>query len=437
MAYWMSAPPQKVGAARQVQIRRKRTVRFARERNVAILSNVRVVDLTRVVAGPWATQTLADLGAEVIKIEKPSEGDDTRRMGPFLADEDGRDSNDSAFFMACNRGKRSVTMDIAREQGQDLLRRLAAQSDIFIENYKQGALARYGLDYQSIRAVNPRIIYCSITGFGQDGPYAARPAYDFILQGMSGLMSTCGQPDGAPGAGPMRTAIPLTDIATGLYATISILAALIHRDRTGEGQFIDAAMLDASVALNGHLAIGYLMTGKIPQRIGNANPIASPSEVFATRDGRLIVAAGNNGQFQALAREIGLPELSDDPRFKTNGDRVRNRMELVRVVAARLISETNAFWVERLSKAGVPCGPINDLDEVFDDPQVRHRGVSLTVAHGRGVEVPMLKSPLNLSASPVDYRAAPQLGEGTRSVLESLLNLSSDEIAALRAAQVI
>ena len=404
---------------------------------MSILSKVRVLDLTRVVAGPWATQTLGDLGAEVIKIKKPSEGDDTRRMGPFLPDEEGRDSKDSAFFLACNRNKRSVTVDIAREQGQDLLRRLAAQSDVFVENCELGALARYGLDYESIRAVNPRIIYCSITGFGGDGPYAARPAYDFILQGMSGLMSTCGQPDGAPGAGPMRTAIPLTDIATGLYATIAILAALIHRDQTGEGQFIDAAMLDASVALNGHLALGYLMTGKVPQRIGNANPIASPSEVFATRDGRLIVAAGNNGQFQALAREIGLPELAADPRFKSNGERVRNRVELGQILAARLIGETNAHWVERLSKAGVPCGPINDLDDVFDDPQVRHRGVKLSVMHGRGVEIPMLKSPLNLSAAPVSYRAAPQLGEGTQGVLEQLLNLSGDEIAALREARVV
>ncbi|MDR3468589.1 MAG: CoA transferase [Xanthobacteraceae bacterium] len=402
-----------------------------------MLSNVRVLDLTRVVAGPWATQTLADLGAEVIKVEKPTEGDDTRRIGPFVKDSAGRQTNESAFYLACNRGKRSVTIDIASERGQALIRDLAAQCDIFVENYKAGSLARYGLDYAAIRAVNPRIIYCSVTGFGGDGPYANRPAYDFILQGMSGLMSMCGHPDGAPGAGPMRTAVPITDITTGLYATISILGALIHRSQTGLGQFIDAAMIDAAVALTGHLAIGYLMTGKVPPRIGNANPIASPSEVHTTADGQIIVAAGNDGQFKALASAIGEPQLPDDARFRSNSDRVRNRRELYPIIADRIGVRPSSYWVDRLSAAGVPCGPINELDAVFDDPQVRHRGIELKIPSAHGVEVPGLKSPLNLSEAPVAYRAPPALGEGTDEVLRKLLNLTDDQIARLRAESVI
>lgn len=401
------------------------------------LCNVRVVDLTRVVAGPWATQALADLGAEVIKIEKPGEGDDTRRIGPFIRDAAGRETNDSAFYLGCNRGKRSVTIDIADPRGQALVRDLAAKSDVFVENYKAGALARYGLDYGSIRAINPRIIYCSVTGFGPDGPYAARPAYDFILQGMSGLMSTCGHPDGTPGAGPMRTAVPITDIVTGLYATISILGAVIQRGLTGAGQFIDMAMIDAAVALNGHLALGYLMTGKIPARIGNANPIASPSEVHRTADGRIIVAAGNDGQFRALASAIGEPQLAEDPRFRTNSDRVRNRRELNPIIAGKLCDKGSSYWVDRLSAVGVPCGPINELDAVFEDPQVRHRGIAMKLPHARGVDIPVLKSPLNLSAAPVDYRAPPILGEGTDDVLQNLLNLSEVQIAQLREASVI
>jgi len=393
--------------------------------------------LTRIVAGPWATQTLADLGAEVIKIEKPGEGDDTRRMGPFVKDQAGQDTDDSAFFLACNRGKKSVTIDIACAQGQALIRELAAQSDVFVENFKAGALAHYGLDYASIQAINPRIIYCSVTGFGVDGPYAGLPAYDFILQAMSGLMSTCGHPDGAPGAGPMRTAIPLTDLATGLYATISILAALIHRDQTGSGQFIDAALLDASVALSGHLAVGYLMTGKVPPRIGNANHVSAPSEVFDTSDGHIIAGAGNNGQFKALMETLGRPELVQDPRFDSNVKRLRNRRALYELIEALTVAHDTAYWIERLNAAGIPCGPINEFPAVFADPQVIHRGIKREVMHGRGVSVPMLKSPLNLSAAPVDYRAAPMLGADTEAVLHSLLKLSDAEIDGLREQQVV
>ncbi len=404
---------------------------------MAALSNIRVLDLTRVVAGPLTTQVLADLGAEVIKIEKPGEGDDTRRMGPFLKDAAGRDTNDSAFYLACNRNKKSVTLDISTASGQAIARDLAAQCDVFIENYKSGALARYGLDYPRVSELNPRVVYCSVTGFGADGPYAGRPAYDFILQGMSGLMSTCGQPEGAPGGAPMRAAVPITDMVTGLYAAISVLAALRQRDETGRGQYIDAAMIDASVAMNGHLAIGYLMTGQVPGRIGNANPIAAPSETYATSDSRIIVAAGNNNQFAALAKALGRPDLLEDPRFASNPERVRNRAALAERLGAHFLADTGKNWVERLSAAGVPCGPINDMAAVFADPQVRQRGIQLSAPHGRGIESPMLKSPLNMSDSPVEYRAAPMLGADTDQILRERLGMSAAQIAQLRAENTI
>jgi crotonobetainyl-CoA:carnitine CoA-transferase CaiB-like acyl-CoA transferase len=308
---------------------------------------------------------------------------------------------------------------------------------VFVENYKAGTLARYGLDYASLREINPRIVYCSVTGFGEDGPYGGLPAYDFILQGMSGLMSTCGSPDDAPGGAPMRTAVPITDIVTGLYAAISILAALRQRDESGRGQFIDAAMIDASVALNGHLALGYLMTGQVPRRIGNANPIAAPSETYAASDGRIIVAAGNNGQFAALAKAVGLPNLLDDPLFATNVVRVRNRAALSAQLAARFETDTARNWLDKLGAAGVPCGPINNMAAVFDDPHVRHRGLQMRVPHGRGVEAPVLKSPLNLSEAPVDYRASPMLGADTEAVLRDRLGMNASQIARLRDANTI
>lgn len=403
----------------------------------SVLEGIRVLDLTRVVAGPWATQTLADLGADVIKVEKPGEGDDTRKMGPFLTDANGQVTNESAFYMGCNRGKRSVTIDIASERGQALIRTLAGQSDVFVENYKTGNLARYGLDYESLKAINPRLIYCSVTGYGPTGPYASRPAYDFILQGMAGLMSTCGHADGNPGAGPMRTAIPVTDIFTGLYATVSILGALYERDRSGLGQHIDAAMIDAAVAVNGHLAIGYMLTGKVPPRIGNANPVAAPSEIFDTADGQLIVAAGNNTQFDNLLEAIGRPELRGDDRFATNFGRVKHRTALRTLLADTFRQTRSADWLARLEQANVPCGPVNDLAQVFEDPQVRHRGILRHVAHGRGVEAPTLKSPLNLSRSKVEYRSPPMLGQHTDEVLHDLLGLDDASRAQLREAGVI
>ena len=372
-----------------------------------ILDKVRVLDLTRVVAGPWCTQTLADLGADVIKIERPGVGDDTRKVGPFVTGADGQPTSDSAFFMGSNRGKRSLTLDIASPEGAQLARELAAQCDVFIENYKVGALARYGLDFDSIRAINPAIIYCSVTGYGQDGPYAPRPAYDSVMQAMCGLMSTCGPADGEPGAAPMRSAVPIADIFTGLYAAIGILAAIIHRRDTGEGQYIDAAMMDVTTAINAHLALGYLMTGKVPQRQGNNNPITAPSEVFRGADGHFTMSAANAGQFDSLLRVLGL-----DPALALAQD-------------------------ERLSAANVPCAPIYNMQQLFADPHVQHRNLVLQVPHGSGVDVPLLRSPLHLSAAPVEHRAPPTLGQHSAEVLQSLLGKTEADIARLRAAGVV
>ena len=405
---------------------------------MAILGNVRVLDLTRVVAGPWCTQALADLGADVIKIERPDGGDDTRRVSPFVMGADGKPTLDSAFFMGSNRGKRSVTVDIGTPQGAQLIRELALHCDVFIENYKVGGLKRYGLDYERIRTINPSVIYCSVTGFGQDGPYADRPAYDSVMQAMCGLMSTCGQPDGAPGAGPMRSAVPVADIFTGLYAAIAILAALIHRRDSGEGQYIDAALVDATTAVNGHLALGYLMTGQVPQRQGNNNPITAPSEVFQANDGYFTMSAGNAGQFEKLLRVLDLPaSLAQDPRFVTNIDRMAHRSALHDILQAQIEQATVAHWIGHLSVAGVPCAPILNMQQLFDDPQVRHRGLALTVPHASGVNVPMVRSPLRLSASPVQHRAPPMLGQHSAEVLQELLGKSAAELAQLKSAGVI
>ena len=405
---------------------------------MAILDKVRVLDLTRVVAGPWCTQTLADLGADVIKIERPGVGDDTRKVGPFVTGADGQLTSDSAFFMGSNRGKRSVTLDIASPEGAQLARELAAQCDVFIENYKVGALARYGLDYDSIRAINPAIIYCSVTGYGQDGPYAPRPAYDSVMQAMCGLMSTCGPADGEPGAAPMRSAVPIADIFTGLYAAIGILAAIIHRRDTGAGQYIDAAMLDVTTAINAHLALGYLMTGKVPQRQGNNNPITAPSEVFRGADGHFTMSAANAGQFDSLLRVLGLdPALAQDERFKTNITRIQHRAALHAILETRTLSQPVAHWIEQLSAANVPCAPINDMQQLFADPHVKHRDLVLRVPHGSGVDVPLLRSPLHLSAAPVEHRAPPTLGQHSAEVLQSLLGKTEADIARLRAAGVV
>jgi crotonobetainyl-CoA:carnitine CoA-transferase CaiB-like acyl-CoA transferase len=405
---------------------------------VGILDQVRVLDLTRVVAGPWCTQTLADLGADVVKIERPDGGDDTRKVGPFVTGADGKLTNDSAFFMGSNRGKRSLTIDIASPEGAQIVRELSAQSDVFIENYKVGALKKYGLDYDSIRALNPRIIYCSVTGFGQDGPYAPRPAYDSVMQAMCGLMSTCGQPDGEPGAGPMRSAVPIADIFTGLYAAIGILGALIQRGKTGAGQFIDAAMVDVTTAINAHLALGYLMTGQVPQRQGNNNPITAPSEVFRAQDGYFSMSAANAGQFTGMLQVLEIDTaLDQDPRFATGMARIKHRKALHEILEARTLEQPVRHWIDRLSPLNVPCAPIYDMQQLFDDPHVRHRGLAMTLPHASGVDVPVLRSPLHLSTAPVQHRAPPMLGQHTDEVLQSLLGKTAAQVAQLRADRVV
>lgn len=402
-----------------------------------IFQGIKVLDLTRIIAGPLCTQNLADMGATVYKIEKPGEGDGTRRMGPFLPDADGSDSNDSALYLAYNRGKHSITVDIAQPEGSALVRQLAAQCDVVVENCKVGALRKYGLDYESLRALRPNLIYCSVTGFGQDGPMAARPAYDFILQGMAGMMSTCGQPEGAPGSEPMRTAIPITDVVTGLYATIAVSSALYHLQRTGQGQYIDVSLLDASVAFNGHLAVGYLMNGKVPQRAGNTNPIAAPSEVFACAAGHLIVAAGNNSQFQGLCRVLGLSVLGHDARYATNALRVANRASLRADLVAPVQAWRKTELLAALDKAGVPCGPINDMAQVFAEPQTRHRELALTLRHARDVDIPSVRSPLRFSVSTVEHRGPPMLGADTEAVLGEELGLDAERLDSLRGKGVL
>ncbi len=404
----------------------------------SIFEGIQVLDLTRIIAGPLCTQTLADMGATVYKIEKPGEGDDTRRMGPFLPDaEHGGDSNDSALYMAYNRGKHSITLDIATPEGAALVRQLAAQCDVVVENYKVGGLRKYGLDHESLSAGREDLIYCSVTGFGQTGPLASRPASDFILQGMAGMMSTCGQPDGTPGGEPMRTAIPVVDVVTGLYAAIAILGALFHRERSGQGQYIDAAMLDAAVALNGHLALGFLMNGVNPTRVGNTNPIAAPSEVVACLDGHLIVAAGNNGQFQSFCKVLGHPEWADDARFNSNAKRVAARSALLAQLAPVLAGWRQQDLLQALQHAGVPCGPINNMAQVFAEPQAQHRELALTLAHGRGGAVPSVRSPLRFSKTPVEHRSPPLLGAHTRDILCDKLQLDEAAYQRLRALGVV
>ncbi len=406
------------------------------------LSHLRVLDLSRVLAGPWASQLLADLGAEVIKIEKPGCGDDTRAWGPpWLADGDDQAARDSAYFLCTNRNKRSLTVDIAHPAGQAIVRELAADADVVIENFKVGGLAAYGLDYPSLRALNPQLVYCSITGFGQDGPYATRAGYDFLIQGMGGLMSLTGTPDGEPGAGPQKVGVALTDILTGLYAGNAILAALAHRDRDGfrrgEGQHIDLALLDVQVACLANQAMNYLVSGTPPRRMGNAHPNIVPYQDFPTADGDMILAIGNDGQFARFCAIAGHPEWASDPRFASNAARVRHRGELIPLLRQATVQRSTAEWIAALEGAAVPCGPINDLAGVFADPQVRARGLRIDLPHAGGGSAPQVACPIRLSATPVVYRQAPpRLGEDTEALLRAL---GRDEaaIAALRREGVV
>ena len=403
------------------------------------LSHIRVLDLTRVLAGPWAAQVLADLGAEVIKIERPGSGDDTRAWGPpFLKDAEGRDTSEAAYYLTANRNKQSVTVDFTQPEGQRLVRELAAQCDVVLENFKVGGLAAYGLDYASLKAINPRLIYCSITGFGQNGPYAKRAGYDFMIQGLGGLMSLTGKPDGEEGAGPIKVGVALTDILTGLYATVGVLAALNQREQSGLGQHIDVALLDVQVACLANQAMNYLNTGVAPKRLGNAHPNIVPYQDFPSADGNFIIAVGNDGQFRKLCEVAGLTALADDPRFSSNKARVAHRAELIPLLRQATVFKTTAEWVTLLEAAGVPCGPINDLAQVFNDPQVKARGLRIDLPNSLGSSTPQVASPLRLSETPVEYRNAPPLlGEHTEQVLTRHLGLSAEQIAALREAGVL
>jgi crotonobetainyl-CoA:carnitine CoA-transferase CaiB-like acyl-CoA transferase len=403
------------------------------------LSHIRVLDLSRVLAGPWAGQIFGDLGAEVIKIERPGTGDDTRHWGPpYVKDADGNDSREAAYFQSANRNKQSVTLDFTQPEGQRLIRELVQNCDVLLENFKVGGLAAYGLDYATLKAINPRLIYCSITGFGQDGPYAKRAGYDFMIQGLGGLMSLTGKPDGEEGAGPMKVGVALTDILTGLYATVGVLAALNQREQSGLGQHIDVALLDVQVACLANQAMNYLNTGVSPKRLGNAHPNIVPYEDFPSADGNFIIAVGNDGQFRKLCEVAGLTALADEPRFATNQARVAHRAELIPLLRQATVFRTTAEWVAQLEAAGVPCGPINDLAQVFADPQVKARGLRIDLPNSLGSTTPQVASPLRLSETPVQYRNAPPLlGEHTEQVLTHHLGLSPEQINALREAGVL
>ncbi|MES2257331.1 MAG: CaiB/BaiF CoA-transferase family protein [Pseudomonadota bacterium] len=398
------------------------------------LSHIRVLDLSRVLAGPWCSQNLADLGADVIKIERPGGGDDTRAWGPpYARDADGRDTTEAAYYLAANRGKRSVTVDISTEEGQQIIRDLARQSDVVLENYKVGQLKRYGLDYDALKTVKPDLVYCSVTGFGQDGPYAHRAGYDFLIQGMGGLMSVTGERDDLPGGGPQKAGIALTDLMTGMYATIAILAALTHRDRSGEGQFIDMALLDVQVAMLANMGSNYLNSGVAPKRWGNAHPNIVPYQTFACSDGYIIVATGNDGQYRKFVETGGRPELAIDARYATNPVRVKHRDELVPILAAMVKTKTREEWIVQLEAVGVPCGPINDIGDVYRNPQVQARQMVVDVPHPTAGTMQLVRSPMKMSGTPTDGGAAPPLlGQHTEQVLRELLGRSPEEIGALR-----
>ena len=403
------------------------------------LSHLRVLDLSRVLAGPWATQLLGDLGAEIIKVERPGVGDDTRGWGPpYLKDADGNDTSESAYYLCANRNKKSVTVDLTHPEGQRLVRALALRSDVLVENFKLGGLAQYGLDYATLSESNPRLIYCSITGFGQTGPHASRPGYDFLIQGMGGLMSITGQPEGQPGAGPTKAGVAIIDILTGLYASNAILAALAWRERSGKGQHIDLALLDVQVACLANQALNYLTSGSVPRRLGNAHPNIVPYQDFPTADGYMIVAVGSDRQFEKLCQVLGQPALALDPRFTANEARVVHRDILIPLINGITQTRTTAAWIQLLEAVGVPCGPINDLAQVFADPQVRARGMQVNLPHSVAGQAPQVANPTRLSLTPVEYRAAPPLlGEHTEEVFRTVLDLDDAAISELRSARVI
>ncbi|WP_395318701.1 CaiB/BaiF CoA transferase family protein [Variovorax sp. UC74_104] len=407
----------------------------------AALDGIKVLDLSRVLAGPWCTQILADLGADVVKIERPGVGDDTRTWGPpFIKDADGNDTDQASYFTACNRNKRSVTVDMATPDGQALLRQMAAQADIVVENFKTGGLKQYGLDHESLRAANPRLIYCSVTGFGHDGPYAERAGYDLMIQAMTGMMSITGRPDDVPGGGPLRVGVALTDLFTGVYASTAILAALQVRDRTGEGQHIDMALLDVGMAILANQASAFLNTGKAPGRQGNTHPSLAPYQDFPTKDGAMLLAIGNNGQFARFCEAGGYPEWATDARFATNTLRVKHRGVLIPMMEELTRTRTTAAWVTLLEDKAVPCGPINDIAQAFDDAQVKARGLAVTLPRDAGdgiASITGVASPLRLSATPPVLRhAPPALGQHTQEVLAEM-GIDAARFEALRSAGVV
>jgi formyl-CoA transferase len=398
------------------------------------LSHIKVLDLSRVLAGPWAAQNLADLGAEVIKVERPVKGDDSRAFAPpFLNDEQGNVTKESAYYCAANRGKKSITIDISSAKGQQLVKDLAKEVDVVVENYKVGDLARYGLGYEDLKAINPGIIYCSVTGFGQTGPYKDRPGYDFMAQGMGGLMSVTGESDDLPGGGPQRVGVPIIDMTTGMYATVAICAAIAHRAVTGVGQWIDVALLDSCVALLSNQAMNYFSTDKSPKMIGNAHPNIVPYQSFKTADGAIILACGNDNLFNKFCEVAQCQHLAKDPKFSTNGERVNNRAEITLLLGDIFIQKTTKEWVQLLDDAGVANGPINTIAEVFEEPQVKARGMQIELPHATAGKVTLVGSPMKFSATPIQYETPPPaLGQHTQEILETVLHKTAAEISELK-----
>jgi crotonobetainyl-CoA:carnitine CoA-transferase CaiB-like acyl-CoA transferase len=402
------------------------------------LSHIKVLDLSRVLAGPWAGQLLADLGAEVIKVERPGAGDDTRGWGPpFLKNKDGSESHESGYYLAVNRNKRSLTISMEKPEGQEIIRKLAASSDIVLENFKVGTLPRYGLGYDDLKKINPRLIYCSITGFGQDGPIAQNAAYDFLIQGMGGLMSITGEADGRPGAGPQKVGIPIIDLMSGMYGTVAVLAALANREVTGKGDYIDLAMLDIQTAVLSNQAMNYLLSGQVPKRQGNRHPNIMPQDVFKCADGQVVLAVGNDGQYAKMCQALNRPELATDPHYIKNADRVRNKDVLLPLIEEIFKQWTRADLVAAMDAVGVPCGPINSIDEVFEIPQVKHRGMRMDLPHPTSGTVPSVANPMKFREAPIEYRNAPPLlGADSDAILREL-GLDDAEIAKLREQGVV
>jgi crotonobetainyl-CoA:carnitine CoA-transferase CaiB-like acyl-CoA transferase len=403
------------------------------------LSHIKVLDMSRVLAAPWAAQNLADLGADVIKIERPVKGDDSRAYAPpFLKDENGRETKESAYFCAANRGKRSITVNLTKPEGQQLVRELAAGVDVLLENYKVGDLARYGLGYDDLAKINPGLIYCSVTGFGQTGPYKDRPGYDFMAQGMGGMMSITGEPDNMPGGGPQRCGVPIIDLTTGMYASIAICAALANRAVTGKGQWIDVALLDTTVAYLANQGQNYLATGVSPERIGNAHPNIVPYQTFKTADGAIILACGNDNLFKKFCEAAGCMEFTTDPKFSTNGARVQNRAEITSLLNAVFAKRATKAWVKLLDDAGVANGPINTLEQVFEEPQVIARGMKIEMPHAVAGKVTLVASPMRFSGTPIKHEVPPPaLGQHTDEILRKSLKKSDAEIAKLKADGVV